>query len=138
MLEEARQTAIYAEKYDTIDLNQTWLIPTPLYRGPDFEERLREVVDVDKIVQAENDQLKEMANNRIPLPAKDLTSKDNDLISKMGLIAQAVEVDEPPLFGTDINEEYVIEDTLRAGLPSEKRILVDEMYKILAFNNSDP
>ena len=49
-----------------------------------------------------------------------------------------MEVDEPPLFGTDINEEYVIEDSLRASLPTEKRILVDEMYKILAFNNSNP
>lgn len=56
----------------------------------------------------------------------------------MNLLAKAVEVDEPPLFGTDINEEYVIEETLRHNLPSEKRILVDEMYKILAFNNSDP
>lgn len=42
------------------------------------------------------------------------------------------------MFGQDINEEYVIEDTLRANLPSEKRILVDEMFKILAFNNMDP
>lgn len=44
----------------------------------------------------------------------------------------------PPVFGTDINEEYAIEDSLRANLPAEKRILVDEMYKILAFNNMDP
>ena len=79
-----------------------------------------------------------MANNRIPLPTKELTDKDNDLISKMNLLAKAVEVDEPPIFGVDINEEYVIEESLRHNLPTEKRILVDEIYKILYFNNRDP
>lgn len=42
------------------------------------------------------------------------------------------------MFGQDINEEYVIEEEFRADLPSAKRILVDEMYKILHFNNLDP
>ena len=37
-----------------------------------------------------------------------------------------------------INEEYIIEDTLRASLPTEKRILIDEIYKMLYFNNADP
>ena len=32
----------------------------------------------------------------------------------------------------------MVEDTLRASLPTEKRILVDEIYKILYFNNADP
>ena len=32
----------------------------------------------------------------------------------------------------------MIEDTLRATLPTEKRILVDEIFKILYFNNADP
>ena len=32
----------------------------------------------------------------------------------------------------------MIENTLRKELPSEKRILVDEVYKILLFNNQDP
>lgn len=53
-------------------------------------------------------------------------------------MAKAVEVDEPPLFGVDLNEEYIVEETLRANLPTEKRILVDEIYKILYFNNKDP
>lgn len=53
----------------------------------------------------------------------------------MNLLAKAVEVDEPPVFGVDLNEEYEIEETLRHNLPSEKRILVDEMYKILYMNN---
>lgn len=101
---------IFAEKYQTVDINQTLLIPTPLWRGPDFDERLREVVDVDKIISEENQMLTEMANKRIPLAPRDLSQKDNDLISKMNLVAQAVEVDEPPLFGTDLNEEYTIDE----------------------------
>ena len=32
----------------------------------------------------------------------------------------------------------MVEDVFRRDLPGEKRILVDEMYKILLFNNSDP
>ena len=79
-----------------------------------------------------------MANQRIPLEARDLKKKDDDLITKMSVIAKAVEVDEPPLFGVDINEEWAIDEDFRAGLPSEKRILVDEIYKILYFNNRDP
>ena len=109
-----------------------------MYRGPDFEERLREVVDVDLLVAKDNEALKEMANKRIPLPARDLTKRDDDLISKMNLLAKAVEVDEPPVFGIDVNEEYMVEDILRSALPTEKRILVDEIYKILYFNNRDP
>ena len=72
------------------------------------------------------------------MPKKDLDEKDTDLLSKMNLIAQAVKVEEAPKFGIDINETHMIEDTLRASLPSERRILVDEIYKILYFNNADP
>ena len=56
----------------------------------------------------------------------------------MNLLAKAVEVDEEPVFGVDINEEYIIEESLRHGLPTDKRILVDEIFKILYFNNIDP
>jgi hypothetical protein len=119
-------------------MRDTALLPTPVHRGPDFDERLREVFDVDAAVAEENAMLKNLANARLALPAKDLTKKDDDLISKMNLVARAVEVDEPPLFGIDINEEYAIEEHFRHDLPSAKRILVGEMYKILAFNNMDP
>jgi len=138
LIAEATQLLKYAEKYESFDINQTPLIPTPLYRGPNFEERLRELVDVDQVIEADNRAMLEMANMRMALPAKDLTKKDGDLISKMNMLAKAVEVDEPPVFGQDINEEYIIEESLRAGLPTDKRILVDEMYKILLFNNRDP
>ena len=56
----------------------------------------------------------------------------------MSQVARAVEVDEAPVFGVDINEEYTIDEHFRENLPTEKRILVDEMYKILYFNNKDP
>jgi len=56
----------------------------------------------------------------------------------MNLLAKAVEVDEPPVFGIDVNEEYMVEDILRSALPTEKRILVDEIYKILYYNNQNP
>jgi hypothetical protein len=136
--QEAYQLLMFAEKYRTVEIEDTYLIPVPLYRGPDFDERLREAMDVDAMIEADNEALKEFANNRIALPARDLSKKDNDLISKMNLLAKAVEVEEPPVFGIDINEEYIVEEMLRANLPSEKRILVDEMYKILMFNNRDP
>jgi hypothetical protein len=32
----------------------------------------------------------------------------------------------------------VVEETLRRELPTEKRILIDEVYKLLLFNNEDP
>lgn len=86
------------------------MIPTPLYRGPSFDERLREAIDVDSIIEEDNQKLKELANKRIPLAERDLTKKDDDLISKMNLLAKAVEVDEEPVFGVDINEEYIIEE----------------------------
>ena len=37
-----------------------------------------------------------------------------------------------------MNEEYVVDEHFRANLPTEKRILVSEVYKILYFNNRDP
>jgi len=80
-----------------------------------------------------------MANQRIPIPHKNLSEKDTDLISKMATVAKAVHVDEPPMFGIDLNEEYdEIEDYMRRGDPVKKRILVDEVYKILFYNNIDP
>jgi len=38
---------LFSEKYQTFDIAETLLIPTPAARGPDFDERLREVMDVD-------------------------------------------------------------------------------------------
>ena len=85
--QEAYQLLTFADKYQTVDINDTKLIPTPLYKGPDFEERLREVIDVDEMVAKENEELKDFANKRIPLPSKKISDKDTDLVSKMAMLA---------------------------------------------------
>lgn len=136
--EEAYQRVSYAKKYQTIDIRDCFLIPTPKNRGPNFDERLREAIDIDAHIEESAQELKEYANKRIPLPPKDLNEKDTDLLSKMSLVAQAVKVDEKPIFGVDMDENWMIEDTFRRELPSDKRILTDEIYKILYFNNADP
>jgi len=59
-------------------------------------------------------------------------------LSKVSKIASAIRIIPPPLIAVDINENWLTEDVFRKELPSDKRILVDEMYKILFFNNRDP
>ena len=39
------------------------------------------------------------------------------LLNRVTQIAQAVKVDEAPVYGININEEYVVEEHLRKGLP---------------------
>lgn len=46
--------------------------------------------------------------------------------------------EDVPILAYDINEEWVLEETLRRELPTEKRLLVDDVYKMLFFNNQDP
>jgi hypothetical protein len=111
MRQEAVQLLTFAEKYETIDMRDTKLLPTPANRGPDFEERLREAIDVDRMMEESALELKDYANKRIPLPKKDLSSKDNDLLKKVSLLAQAVEVDQPPLIGYDVS--FLLTDNLR-------------------------
>lgn len=48
---EAEQMLKYLHKYESIDINDTLLIPTLKSRGPDFEERLREAFDVDAMIE---------------------------------------------------------------------------------------
>ena len=97
----------YAEKYMTFDMRDTSLLPTPADRGPDFEERLREAMDVDKMIDESVQELKDYANKRIPLPKRDLSEKDNDLLSKMSVLASAVRIDEPPIIGHDVSSHLI-------------------------------
>ena len=62
MKEEAMQMLTYAEKYLTIDIRDTNLIPIPIEKGPDFDERLREIIDIDAHIEASQDELKAYAN----------------------------------------------------------------------------
>lgn len=114
------------------------MLPTPAFREPEFEERLREQVDVDKLIEADQRAVKEQANARIPFEPKNLMEKDQKMITKLNQLSAAIKVDEPPLFGLDVNEEYIIDEGLRDALPTEKRILSDEVFKVLHFNNEDP
>ena len=61
-------------------------------------------MDVDALIDNSNKELKDYANQRIPLPKKNLDEKDKDLLSKVNLIAQAVKVDEVPIFGVDVSD----------------------------------
>lgn len=67
---------VFALNYETVDLEQTNLLPTPAFREPEFEERLREQVDVDKLIEADQQALKDQANARIPFEPKNLMEKD--------------------------------------------------------------
>ena len=93
----------FAEKYLSVDMRDTNLLPTPKHKGPDFDERLREAMDVDEMMAESAQELKEYANKRIPLPPRDLSKKDNDLLKKVSLLAQAVLIEEPPIIGHDVS-----------------------------------
>ena len=106
--EEMFQLLTYAEKYNTFDIRDTQLLPTPREREAGFEERLREAMDVDAMIEESNQELKDYANQRIPLPKKNLDEKDTDLLSKVNLIAQAVKTDEVPVFAVDVSNLILI------------------------------
>ena len=52
----------YQAKYQTFDIRDTKMIPSPIDKGPDFDERLREVMDIDAHIEASQDELKAYAN----------------------------------------------------------------------------
>ena len=41
----------YMVKYNTFDIRDTNLLPTPRHREADFDERLREAMDVDEMIE---------------------------------------------------------------------------------------
>ena len=61
MREEAFQLLTYAAKYKTVDMRDTLLIPTPVDK-PDFDERLREIIDIDAHIEESQEELKAYAN----------------------------------------------------------------------------
>lgn len=77
----------YDAKFRTVDIRDTILIPVPRNLEPNFDERLREAIDVDRMIEESNQELADYANKRIPLPKRDLDKKDYDLLKKMNLIA---------------------------------------------------
>lgn len=54
MREEAFQIMSYDHKYKTHDIRDTYLIPTPRKLDKSFDERLREAMDVDRMIEESN------------------------------------------------------------------------------------
>ena len=73
-------------------------------------------MDVDAMIDQSNQELKEYANKRIPLPGKSLSEKDEDLLKKVSLIATAVKVDGPPILAPDVSVVIVI-------MPTDQRVI---------------
>jgi hypothetical protein len=65
-------------------------------------------MDVDAMIEESNQQLKDYANKRIPLPGKSLSEKDEDLLKKVSLIATAVKVDAPPIVAPDVSLSFTL------------------------------
>lgn len=131
----------YINKYCTIDIRDTVLIPPPPNTGPSFEERLRIATGdkLDEFLDRDNQQFIKDANARKPITLKDINEKDESLIQRMNIVAQAVEVEDPPLSAPDQDQLY---NTMREGIQGissqDHRILIDEVYKVLYLNNEDP
>jgi len=128
-------------KYRTIDIRDTILIPQPPNEGPTFDERLRIATKgkIDDFLEDERSEFKKNANLRIASEGKDINDKDDDLIRRMNVVAQAVKVEGPPLIPSDTEE---IHKRLSEGhypdMPQDHRILVDDIYRVLHLNNQNP
>ena len=120
-------------------MRDTFVLPPYPNRGPDFEERLYMATDgeIDNMIEEDNRMMREMANTVEAFETKDPDSKDTDLLAKVNLIAQAVQVDKPPI-SAEGEEIYFKEPTARRSLPEFKRIMTDDIYRVLLLNNENP
>ena len=130
----------YIEKYLTIDIKDTGILPPTPNRGPDFDERLQIATDgnIEELIDADRKKLKELANSGKPLLAQDPNKKDDDLISRMNIIAQAVKVIQPPTLETDLQSLYSGEEQVNPMLAVDKRIRILDIYRVLKLNNDNP
>lgn len=131
----------YANKYQTLDIRDTILIPPTPNTGPSFDERLRIATGgkIDDFIETERHEFKRLANERMPIEMKDINDKDDNLIRKMNIVAQAVVVEDPPLSvpdPDDILEE--MKEGMYGMLSQDHRVLRDEIYKVLFLNNQNP
>ena len=110
MDERMRQEWIMYEKistkYLTIDINDSGLLPPYPNRGPDFDERLRMNLehDIDELIEQNKKEFIEIANKGRPFEQRDTTKKDEDLVRKMNILANAVEVPHPPVAVPDLQQ----------------------------------
>lgn len=131
----------YAIKYQTLDIRDTILIPPTPNTGPSFDERLRIATGgkIDDFIETDRLEFKRLANERMPIEKKDINDKDDNLIRKMNIVAQAVVIEDPPLSvpdPDDILEE--MKEGMYGLLSQDHRILRDEIYKVLFLNNQNP
>jgi hypothetical protein len=131
----------YAIKYQTLDIRDTILIPPTPNTGPSFDERLRIATGgkIDDFIETDRLEFKRLANERMPIEKKDINDKDDNLIKKMNIVAQAVVIEDPPLSvpdPDDILEE--MKEGMYGLLSQDHRILRDEIYKVLFLNNQNP
>ena len=131
----------YLQRYLVVDIRDTLIIPPPPNRGPSFDERLRIATGgkIDEFIKNDKDEFKRLANERVVPQQRNLNEKDDNLIKRLNIIAQAVKVEDPPLTAPDTEELYKnIKQASMASLPQDHRILVDEIYKVLFLNNQNP
>lgn len=71
------------------DIRDTIFIPPTPNRGPNFDERLYLATDgkIEDMIAADNQAFLDKVNSGAKLEKRDFESKDNDLISKMNIIA---------------------------------------------------
>lgn len=131
----------YMMKHNVIDIRDTILIPPPPNEGPSFDERLRIATKgkIDDFLEDERTAFKKLANERTPSKERDINEKDNNLIQKLNIVAQAVKVEDPPMLPHDQDELYknLLENSNEAK-SQDHRILIDEIYKVLYLNNENP
>lgn len=131
----------YMKKYQTINILDTILIPTPPATGPSFEERLRLSTGgkIDDFIEEERVAFKKLADSRTPSPITDVNIKDDNLIKKLNILAQVIIVEKPPVIGTSEEELYTsLSEGMYGDISQDHRILRDEIYKVLVLNNKDP
>jgi len=60
--EECYQILSYDAKFRTLDIRDTILIPIPRKLEPTFDERLRQAIDVDRMISDSQAELADYAN----------------------------------------------------------------------------
>jgi hypothetical protein len=129
-------------KYRMVDERDTILIPPPPNDGPTFDERLRLATGgkIDDLIDKDRQEFKRLADERIAPQEHGIHEKDESLLQKVNVIAQAVVVDQPP-FLTQDNDDFnqqIIDQHTYEEISQDHRILRDEIYKVLLLNNQDP
>ncbi|CAI2360045.1 unnamed protein product [Moneuplotes crassus] len=138
---KAMKEVAYYKKFKSINILDTVIIPLPEATGPSFEERLRLATGgkIDDFIDNERAEFKKLADKRLPPREIDMLNKDESLIQKLNIVAQALVVEKPPeLYVSDEELTRSLDKGMYAELPQDHRMLTNEIYKVLYLNNEDP